>query len=112
MEIFFWVAGSLVVGTAFGWFLREQHAMRVVNKMFEHAEKKESELKQENIVKAKLEVHHGHYYLFDAETDAFLGQGETAEELSAMLRKKFPEKSFALNKEAYATLGDGNDFTV
>ena len=105
MEIVFWVAGSLVVGTAFGWFLREQHAIRVVNKMFENAEKELAEKVGDNTIKAKLEVHHGHFYMFNQETDAFLAQGETAEELSAMLREKFPKVVFILPKEAYGKLG-------
>lgn len=105
MEIFYWVIGSLVVGTAFGWFLREQHAIRVVHKMFENAEKEAAKQADENTIKAKLEVHHGHFYMFNQETDEFLAQGETAEELSATLREKFPKVVFILSKEAYGTLG-------
>lgn len=97
--------GIFIVGVAFGWFAREQHAIRKVQKMFAQAEKEAAEKIDENTVTAKLEIHHGHFYMFDAETDEFLGQGETKEELSEILRKKFPEKAFVLQKEQYNKLG-------
>ena len=36
---------------------------------------------------AKIEEHHGQFYLFDAETDEFLGQGRDAQEFADKLRK-------------------------
>lgn len=97
--------GFFFLGCAFGWFSREQMAMRTVHKMFAEAEKEAAKKTDENTVSAKLEVHNGHFYMFDAETDEFLGQGETKEELSEILRKKFPEKAFVLQKEEYNKLG-------
>lgn len=107
-------AAITFVGIVIGWRLRERHAECVVRKMIEHADKELAKKVEENTIKAKLEIHHGHYYLFNEETDAFLGQGETTEELSAMLREKFPKTTFTLSKESYKELGMGvgNDFTV
>jgi len=39
------------------------------------------------IIEAKVEEHHGQFYLFDANTDVFLAQGYTATEVAAKMKK-------------------------
>lgn len=49
----------------------------------------EAELKQisESVIEAKVEEYHGQFYLFDKETDVFVGQGYTAKEIADKLNK-------------------------
>lgn len=51
----------------------------------------------ENVVEAKIEEHHGQFYLFDKNTDHFLAQGYTAQEVANKMKKKL---------QVYVTTGD------
>ena len=105
MEEIYWLVGCLLVGTAFGWFLREQHAIRRVNQMLTQMETVAIEQEENNQIMGTIEIHHGHYYMFHAENGSFLAQGESRKELSEALRKRFPDKVFILSKEEYKDLG-------
>ena len=108
MEEFLWLVGCLLLGVAFGWFLREQAAIRRVNKLFAQMEVAAEEQVEDNQIMGTIEVHHGHYYMFHAETGDFLAQGETKQELSAALKARFPDKVFILDKDEYKELGFKN----
>lgn len=105
MEEIYWLVGCLFVGTAFGWFLREQHAIRKVNKMFAQMEVAAVEQVKDNQIMGTIEIHHGHYYMFRVDDGSFLAQGESRKELSEALRKRFPDKVFILDKDEYKDLG-------
>ena len=105
MEEIYWLVGCLFVGTAFGWFLREQHAIRKVNKMFAQMEVAAVEQVKDNQIMGTIEIHHGHYYMFRVDDGSFLAQGESRKELSEALRKRFPDKVFILSKDEYKDLG-------
>ena len=51
----------------------------------------------ENVVEAKIEEHHGQFYLFDKDNDHFLAQGYTAQECADKMKKKL---------QVYITAGD------
>ena len=51
----------------------------------------------ENVIEAKIEEHHGQFYLFDKNTDHFLAQGYTAQEIGDKMKKKL---------QVYVTAGD------
>ncbi len=51
----------------------------------------------EDVVEAKIEEHHGQFYLFDNNTDHFLAQGYTAQEVADKMKKKL---------QVYVTAGD------
>jgi len=53
----------------------------------------------ENVVEAKVEEHHGQFYLFDKNTDTFLAQGSTAQEVADKMKKSL---------QVYVTAGDPN----
>lgn len=105
MDLFLWVSGALFVGSALGWFLRERMAIVKVNKMFAEMEKTNAVQTEQNKINAILEIHHGHFYMFDKDNGKFLGQGETREELSGVLRERFPDKVFVLPTEDCDILG-------
>lgn len=105
MELFLWVGGALFVGSAFGWYLRERAAIVKVNKMFAQIEETTNVQTEQNKVNAILEIHQGHFYMFDKDKGMFLGQGETKEELSVVLHERFPDKTFVLPAEDCDILG-------
>jgi len=48
------------------------------------------------IHEVKVEKHHDTEYWFDKETDQFLGQGKTIEEITAHIKSRFPDHIFVL----------------
>lgn len=48
------------------------------------------------IHEVKVEKHQGIEYWFDNETDQFLGQGKTVEEIANSLKSRFPDHIFVL----------------
>lgn len=57
----------------------------------------------------KQEKHGENYYLFDAETDMFVAQGKTDEEIKTVLKSRFPKHVFLLNDEYMMA---GPDFNI
>ena len=51
----------------------------------------------DNTVEAKVEEYHGQFYLFDKNTDVFLAQAYTAQEIADKMRKSL---------QVYVTAGD------
>lgn len=47
----------------------------------------------------KEEIHNGHMYWFDAETDQFLGQGANLEEVKAHLKERFKGHIFMIDEK-------------
>lgn len=104
MELFLWVVGAFAVGSIFGWFGREAHAVRQVKQMLDETEEFVSE-EVNNPVMTTIEIHGGYYYMYSAEDGSFLAQGLNRTELSEALRARFPDKTFVLSPEQYKDLG-------
>jgi hypothetical protein len=49
-------------------------------------------------IELKVEANKGLIYLFDKETDRFIGQGPTVADALKMARERFPNKTFWCNK--------------
>lgn len=79
----------------FNWIVRPWLMRRLESRI----EEIESVLKKvaENVVEAKIEEHHGQFYLFDKHTDHFLAQGHTAQEIADKMKKSL---------QVYVTAGD------
>jgi hypothetical protein len=58
----------------------------------------------------KIETHNETMYWFDRETDQFLAQGKTQQEISATLKQRFPSLIFV--NEAHEEILAGPDFEV
>lgn len=110
IELFFAIVAVYAIAFACGWFSREQMAVRKVTKMF--AEVEELEKKIDNRIVCRLEIHHGHFYMFDKESGEFYAQGENMEELSVVLKERFPKKTFVLTDDDYEILRAYNADTV
>lgn len=97
------------LGIVFGWWLREQRAIRVIENMFNQAEALRKEEEAKATVMCRLEIHDGHFYMYGVEDNTFYGQGSNKEELSEALRKRFPEKVFLIKKDELSTLENGHE---
>lgn len=53
------------------------------------------------IREVNVETHKGITYWFDKENDKFLAQGETLDEIRAVLKQRFPKNIFVLGQNLY-----------
>jgi hypothetical protein len=88
---------ELIVGILLGYFLAEcvrdiriRIEMREIENLYDE---KIAELK-ERIIPARIEKENGMLYMYNRETNEFLGQATTFIELEKALREKFPNKLF------------------
>jgi len=79
IEVLFWIAVFWFALQIFGGMFNRH----VSNKI----EEIDAEIKAIHKVykRVKIEEHHGHYYLFDLETDQFIVQGRDAEDVASRL---------------------------
>lgn len=49
---------------------------------------------RKNVINSKIEVENGTYFIYNRETNEFLGQGKTFEELEKVMKAKYPNKLF------------------
>lgn len=78
---------QLVIGL---WTARKNARIEMQNALYKKLD--------EIIHRVKVEEHYGHLYWFDEDNDRFLAQGETQEELVSVLKERFPQHIFFLNK--------------
>lgn len=57
------------------------------------------------IMIVNIEKHGDCYYLFDKETDTFVAQGKTVEEIKDAMQKRYPGKTFMANEKHLEELG-------
>ena len=60
---------------------------------------------KKTIVVVNIEKHGDMYYAFERETDSFVAQGRSAEEIREAMKKRFPEKTFMANEQHLKELG-------
>jgi hypothetical protein len=90
---------AFVGGVVYGWGLRERHAQRKLDNLldkFEHAVQEEI---NESLIKITIESHSGMFYVFNKDTDEFMGQARTRKELEEVLAKRYPDKRFMATPE-------------
>lgn len=99
MEIFLIL--SIFGGVCFflGWKMREQRALRMIDRLTEEiAEDTLKEFKS-NIVDIKVEDHDGQFFVYKREDGSYLAHGETKTKLEDILNEKFPGKMFNATPE-------------
>lgn len=84
-----------IVGILLGWKFREYTAVRKFNKMIKKAE--EETPKQPNKISVKIERSGKMFYLYNSETDEFLTQGYSKEEIQENLKKRFKNVDMAFH---------------
>jgi hypothetical protein len=90
---------AVFMGMLYGWYARERHARRTIDKLFTHIEENVKEEVNTSIIPIVIEQHNGVFYVYNKDTKEFMGQGNTRRELDNNLSKRFPDKKFAADKE-------------
>jgi predicted transcriptional regulator YdeE len=104
MSEFLSIFGIFILGFILGWVLREELAKRRVDYIMSKLEENLEQI-AEDLIQIKIERHSGQYYVFDKETDEFMAQATTREELEDSLAKRYPEKRFAATPENLKEVG-------
>lgn len=108
MEYFILGVVAFVVGTIYGWRLRERHLIRMsvqlANNLRKHMQE-EDEKEQENLIHIVIEKHNDVLYVYDKKTMTFMAQATTKEKLEEELRIRFPGKRFACSEAILSELG-------
>ena len=86
------VSASVVI--AYSKHLQRQR----MNKMVDYAQNI-LEAFEERVVKARLEFEDNVIRMYNRETDEFLAQGKSWDELNDTLKQRFPDKLFDVNQE-------------
>ena len=94
MEIFF-VVLSLVVTWLFGAFYGWSAHERFMRKTMLNALVGFEEEFVANRIKIKIEKHNDMLYVYEYDSNTFMAQGKTKQELETQLQEKFPGKMFA-----------------
>jgi hypothetical protein len=93
-----------VMGAVYGWYARERQARRTIDRFFSNLEEDIDDKVNETIIPIKIDRHSGVFYVYNKETEEFMGQGNTRTELEVNLAKRFPDKKFAADKESLKVL--------
>lgn len=98
IENILWAVGGFVVGGfvvakfmgfAFRTYLEHKHPS-VLTDLLDKREEVNPEPKDE-IITVKVEEHFDTFYIFKADNDQFLAQGNTYNEIKQLIRSKYPE---------------------
>ena len=82
------------MGAVYGWYARERHSKRIVDKFMDEIDSAVTERVSENTIKIFIEQVKGVYYIYNKENNDFMGQGSTREEVEKVLAERFPNKKF------------------
>ena len=102
---------GLSLGFGVGWRMREVHAQNVVNKMFKNVDEKMNEdvlnveVVKANEVQTNIQRQtdaNEQFYIYHADTSAFIVQVKNKEELFDYFKDKYPEKTVMMKKEHFA----------
>ena len=88
-----------VLGAVYGWHARERQARRTIDRFFSEVEVPVGEQVNDSVIPIKIDRHNGVFFVYNKETEEFMGQGNTRKELEDVLAKRFPDKKFAADKE-------------
>ena len=89
-----------IMGAVYGWYARERQAKRVIDRFFSSVE----EDLDDPVIPIKIDYHSGVFYVYNKDTEEFMGQGNTRKDLELNLAKRFPDKKFAADKESLKVL--------
>jgi hypothetical protein len=95
-----------VLGAVYGWYARERQARRTIDRFFSEVTEAVDEEVNNTIIPIKIDRHSGVFYVYNKDTEEFLGQGDTRKELELNLAKRFPDQKFAADKESLKVLNE------
>ena len=77
-----------------GFFYRERLAMKKIDAMISHMEDVTS-----NVIRIRIEHVNSMLYIYNMETNEFMAQGSTRQQLEKNLSDRFPDTKFAATAE-------------
>lgn len=86
---------------ALGWRTREKAAEYKVNKYMKELEKA-SEEAEEKVMNVYIHAEHGVFYVFNKETEGFITQVSSKEELMDFFKKNHSDKNVLISKDDLA----------
>ena len=95
-----------IMGAVYGWYARERHEKRSIDKFMMHVEETVAEHIDESVIHINIEKHNGTFFVYKKDTSEFMGQGKTKQELEEVLAKRYPDKKFAADKEKLRILNE------
>lgn len=98
MELILTIILSSIVGIGAFFILDRITYARRMLEVREHAEELLEEF-NEKVVYSRIEVENDTIIMYNNETNEFLAQGKTWEELNLRLKERFPDKWFHLDQE-------------
>jgi Na+-transporting methylmalonyl-CoA/oxaloacetate decarboxylase gamma subunit len=108
MEIILLVIYTFVVwtmGAVAGWKAREEHAKKVTEKFIEYLQESGQQQVDENVIQINIEKHNNVFYVYDKETNEFMAQGSSKDEVETNLKKRYPGKSFGCAESVLSQTG-------
>lgn len=110
LEVIFVMIIMFAQGIWLGWQLREWHAIRTLRRFLSENEPSENAPETApEIVSCVLEQHGNVFYVYSKEDNQFLGQGTDENELSVVLKERFPGKMFSLDGDQLKKLRGSNN---
>lgn len=99
------VAVISVLAFISGWTAREKAAARRIDEILNETTEKVKEHIRENVIRIKIEQEKGCYYVYNLDTNSFMGQGKSRKELEDFLSSKYPGKTFAAEHSNLVEVG-------
>lgn len=99
------IAIIFMFGAIHGWKARERHAERVMNGLMEKFVEETEKEEHENFIRVIIEKHNDMFYVYNKDTNQFMGQGKSKKELEELLHKQFPGKRFGASEENLNEVG-------
>lgn len=88
---------SIILGVAIGFFISgviNQYKKIVAIRELDQSISKSLKALKDKIVPSRIEEDNGMLFLYNSETNEFLGQGKTFKELESIMKEKYPNKLF------------------
>jgi len=82
------------MGAVSGWKAREEHAKNVTEKLINHLQESVERQVEESVIHITIEKHNEMFYVYDRETNEFMAQGSSKDEVETNLQKRYPGKRF------------------
>ena len=98
MDDFIFYAFIAAVSFYAGWYFREFSATYQVKSMLAEIREKE-EAEESSKINAIIELKDNMIFMYDKETNSYLGHAEKFQDLEAILKTRFPDKVFAVSHE-------------
>lgn len=95
-----------ILGAVYGWYARERQARRTIDRFFSQVTEAVDEEVNDTIIPIKIDNHNGIFFVYNKDTEEFMGQGNSRKELEINLAKRFPDKKFAADKESLKVLNE------